>query len=114
MKEYMKRGIVPPVIFTPTICALTFALILQLAIILKYIIATADITLAYLHQLRGLTAMKLVTKMDTTMMSQICGLDPHQLYLIATYIYGLPESGRKFYQKYKEVLEKKGYRCSKR
>ena len=73
--QFERRGIIPPATCSPTASALTLALV---AIIMRYIIATADITLAYLHQLRESSAMKLVTKLDFTIAEILCGLDPDQ------------------------------------
>ena len=110
-KEYRRLGITPPPTFSPTVSALTFALVLQISIILGLIIATADITSAYLWTLYPKTAITLITRLERNV-AEICGLDPKQLYRINKYIYGLPDSGRAFYHKYKAALEQEGYRCS--
>ena len=111
-REYERRGIILPPTFSSTVSPLTFALVLQLAIILGLIIATADIKLAYLLTQFSLTAISLITWLDKSVV-KICGKDPMQLSRINKYIYGLPDSGRAFYYKYKAALEKEEYRCSK-
>mmetsp|Transcript_5126 Transcript_5126/g.7162 ORF Transcript_5126/g.7162 Transcript_5126/m.7162 type:complete len:656 (-) Transcript_5126:5864-7831(-) len=111
-REYKRLGIIPPPTFSPTVSALTFALVLQIAIILGLIIATTDITSAYLWTLYPRTAMTIITKLERKV-AEICGLNPDQLYRINKYIYGLPDSGRAFYHKYRDALIQEGYRCSK-
>jgi len=111
-REMKRRGIEPLKTYSPTVSALTFALVLQIAIILGLIIATADITSAYLWCLYPRTAITLITMLEKNV-AEICGKDPMQLYRINKYIYGLPDSGRAFYYKYRDALEKEGYRCSK-
>ena len=109
---YKKLGIKPPKTFSPTISALTFALMLQLAVILGMKMATTDITSAYLQVQYPADQMMLVTKLERNI-AELCNLDPNQEYRINKYIYGLPDSGRAFYHMYKSVLEQEGYRCSK-
>lgn len=108
---YKQRGIQPPKTFSPTISALTFALMLQLAIILGMQMATTDITSAYLQVPYPANQTMLVTKLERNI-AELCNLDPSQEYRINKYIYGLPDSGRAFYYLYKSVLEQEGYRCS--
>ena len=112
VRIYKKLNITPPKTFSPTVGALTFSLILQLAVILGMKMATTDITSAYLQVQYPSDHVMLVTKLERNI-AELCNLDPDAEYRINKYIYGLPDSGRAFYYLYKSVLEKEGYRCSR-
>ena len=86
-----------PASYSPTIMPLTFSLYLQLAVIQKLHMATMDIKSAYLNAALPPDADWIVTTLEPHI-AAICGLDPAQEYRIANALYGLPDSGRLFYQ----------------
>ena len=67
--------------------------------------ATMDIKSVYLN------ADWIVTTLESHI-AEVCGLDPAQEYRIANALYGLPDSGRLFYQNYKAALLAEGYQMS--
>ena len=97
--------------YIPTIMPLTFSLFLQLAVIQKLHIATMDINPAYLNAALPPDADWIVTTLEPHI-AEVCGLDPAQEYRIANALYGLPDSGRLFYQYYKAAQLAEGYRMS--
>ena len=109
---YKARGIKPPESFSPTVSAVTFALLLQVAVSKGLHMATTDITAAYLQVPYSKSDPVIITKLEENI-AKICGLDPNQLFRINKYLYGLPNSGRAFYYHYRAALEKEGYRCSR-
>ena len=78
---YKKHGVKPPPTYSPTVGALTFATMLQLAVIIGLFMATTDITSAYLQCQYPDTARPLVTKLPKNV-AIMCGLDPEQQYRI--------------------------------
>ena len=107
-----KQGKQQPPSYSPTVSTLTFMLLLQLAVIRGWTMGTTDITSAYLQVEYPESAQPLVTKLEPDI-ARICGLDPSKKYRIRKYLYGLPDSGRAFYQFYRNALEDEGYKCSK-
>jgi len=103
-----KQGIQLPTTYSPTIRPLTFSIMLQLAVILGLSMATMDIKTAYLNVLLPDDEDWIVTQIHPKI-AELCGLDPEQHYRIGTALYGLPDSGRRFYYHYKDALILEGY-----
>jgi hypothetical protein len=99
--------------YSPTINALTFATILQLAIIFKLIMKTNDTIGAYLYQHYPIKEREpLYTKLERTI-AIACGLDPDQYYQIMMFLYGLSDAGKAYYVAYSTYLIENGYRRSR-
>ncbi len=77
----------------------------------KLHMATMDIKSAYLNAALPPDADWIVTTLEPHI-AMVCGLDPAQEYRIANALYGLPDSGRLFYQHYKAALLAEGYKIS--
>ena len=73
---------------------------------------TADITSAYLQVDYPHDAVQIITQFEPKI-AEICGLNARQKYQIKKCLYGLPDSGRQFYQLYKKRLEEEGFTCSR-
>ena len=71
----IRAKVTQPPTYSPTIKPLTFAFILQLAIIHKMIMATMDIKCAYLNARAPTTADWIVTTLDPAI-ARLCNLDP--------------------------------------
>jgi hypothetical protein len=85
---------------------------LQIAIIFNFKATTADTVGAYLYQVYPTDKPKLITKLHPTI-AEICCLDPEQEYEVVKYIYGLPDSGKAYYEAYSKHLMENGYLRSK-
>jgi len=103
-----KQGIQLPPTYSPTVRPLTFAFMLQLAVLMGFSMATMDIKTAYLNVKLPDNEDWIITQIDPRI-ALLCGLDPQQHYRIGTALYGLPDSGRRFYYHYKDALIKEGY-----
>ena len=110
-RAMIKANVPIPASYSPTIMPLTFSLFLQLAVIQKLHMATMDIKSAYLNAALPPDADWIVTTLEPHI-AEVCGLDPSQEYRIANALYGLPDSGRLFYQHYKAALLAEGYAMS--
>ena len=108
---YKKSGITPPESYSPTVSAITFALMLQLAVNKGLIMLTTDITAAYLQVTYPEDADWLILKIEKDI-AILCDLDPAQDYRIGKYLYGLPDSGRAFFKHYSKALKTEGYEQS--
>jgi hypothetical protein len=97
-RAMIKAAVTLPPSYSPTIMPLTFSPFLQLAIIQQLHMATMDIKSAYLNAPLPLDADWIVTTLEPHI-ARVCGLDPAQEYRIANALYGLPDSGRIFYQR---------------
>ena len=106
-----KAKITPPPTYSPTIMPLTFSFILQLSIIHGYTMATMDIKSAYLNTPLPPDSDWIITTLEPHI-ALACNLDPAQEYRIANALYGLPDSGRIFYQHYRSALIAEGYTMS--
>jgi hypothetical protein len=106
-----KAKISPPPTYSPTIMPLTFSFILQLSIIHGYTMATMDIKSAYLNAPLPPDSDWIITTLEPHI-ALACNLDPAQEYRIANALYGLPDSGRIFYQHYRSALIAEGYTMS--
>ena len=94
LRKLLQRGKQPPPLFSPTINALTFQYILQVATAKNMVTATQDIKGAYLNAPLPDTDEPIITKLDDSI-ADICGLPRRgQLYRIRKSLYGLPQSGR--------------------
>jgi hypothetical protein len=89
--------------FSPTISDETFLLLMQLSIIYEWVSFNIDTVSAFLHQIRPPSATKIYTRIDKKI-CEICGLNPQQFYIIDKYIYGLPDSGKAYYEAIRTLL----------
>ena len=96
---------------SPTINELTFNFILQLAIIMSYIRVSIDVVAAYLYQEYPFDKKPIAVKLQKEV-AQLLGLDPNQLYKLKRYIYGLPDSGKAYYEAYSKHLIEHQYQQS--
>jgi histone deacetylase 1/2 len=94
--------------YSPTIGALAYATVHQLAVIDNMEMCTVDTVGAYLYQEYPdeMTPIYLVLPSNV---AEICGLDPTDHYRIRRYLYGLPDSGRAYYKAYSTHLALHGY-----
>lgn len=106
-----KLGVQLPPTYSPTVRPLTFAFMLQLAVLMGFSMATMDIKTAYLNVKLPDDEDWIVTQIDSRI-AELCGLDPQQHYRIGTALYGLPDSGRRFYYHYKDALVEEGYKVA--
>jgi hypothetical protein len=107
-----KSGRQTPPSYSPTVSTLAFMTLLQLSTIRGWHMGTADITSAYLQVDYPHDAVQIITQFEPKI-AEICGLDARQKYQIKKCLYGLPDSGRQFYQLYKKHLEEEGFTCSR-
>ena len=94
--------------YSPTISALAYAVVHQLAIIDDMELCTIDTVGAYLYQDYPDDAEPLYLKLEPGV-AAACGLEPSQLYRIRKYLYGLPDAGRAYYRAYSTHLKSNGY-----
>jgi hypothetical protein len=94
--------------YSPTISALAYATVHQIAIIDQMKMCTVDTVGAYLYQDYPDDADALYLRLPPNV-AQACGMDSNQIYRIKKYLYGLPDSGRAYYKAYSEHLAKHGY-----
>jgi hypothetical protein len=94
--------------YSPTIGALAYATVHQLAIIDQMVTCTVDTVGAYLYADYPADALPLFLTLPSNV-AIACGLDPAQHYRIRKYLYGLPDSGRAYYRAYSKHLESHGY-----
>ncbi len=94
--------------YSPTVSPITFALILQLAVIMKMKRKTVDTVGAYLYQTYPTNKRTLLTRLNKEV-AEICNLDPNIVYRIERYIYGLPDAGKAYYEAYSKHLIENGY-----
>ena len=112
VRKMLRLGMDLPDTFSPTIRTLTFLLILQISVSKGLKCATQDIKYAYLNVDIPAEDTPIITKLHPTV-AQICGLDPDQLYRVMKCLYGLPKSGKLWYEHYRNSLVKEGYLQSK-
>jgi KUP system potassium uptake protein len=94
--------------YSPTIGALAYAAVHQIAIIDRMKMCTIDTVGAYLYQDYPKDAQALYLMLPANV-AVSCGLDPEQKYRIGKYLYGLPDAGRAYYKAYSEHLVANGY-----
>ena len=94
--------------YSPTIGALAYATVHQIAVIDRMAMCTVDTIGAYLYESYPDSATPLYLTLPANV-AAVCGLDPNQYYRIRKYLYGLPDSGRAYYKAYSTHLESYGY-----
>ena len=99
-------------IYSPTIGALTYSVVHQIAIIDRMHVRIIDTVGAYLYQTYPSSLPAIYIKMPFKVM-EACKIPPNVVYRIEKYIYGLPDSGRAYYQAYSTLLVNSGYIKSK-
>jgi Reverse transcriptase (RNA-dependent DNA polymerase) len=97
--------------FSPTIGALAYATVHQIAILDRMEKMTVDTVGAYLHQTYPVDALPLYVVLPSNV-AEVCGLKPDQKYRIVKYLYGLPDAGIAYYRAYSSHLIAKGYKRS--
>jgi hypothetical protein len=112
IRQRLKKGKPLPKTFSPTVKPITFAWILQLAIMKKMKRSTMDIKQAYLNVPIPEDEDWIIAKLEPWI-AEALSLDPNALYRVRRYIYGLPQSGRAFFEMYRAKLLKEGYTQSK-
>lgn len=99
--------------YSPTVSALTFATVFQIAIIMKMKRRIVDTVGAYLYQdYMPSNGKKLLVRLEPKV-AEVCQLDPTQLYEVKKYLYGLPDAGRAYYIAYSNHLSSNGYTKSR-
>jgi hypothetical protein len=98
--------------YSPTVNNLTFATILQIAIIFNLKRRTIDVVGAYLYQDFPLHDREPLYLKLEKLVAEACDLDPEQIYQVKKFIYGLPDAGRAYYDAYSSHLIKHGYQKS--
>ena len=94
--------------YSPTVAPLTHSFMLQLAVHDRMIIQLVDTVAAYLNQNYPQDAKPLYVKLPK-LVAQAVGRDPEKTYRVKKYIYGLPDSGRAYYEAYSTHLIENGY-----
>lgn len=94
--------------YSPTIAALTFAVVHQLSIIDEMNTCTIDTVGAYLYEDYPEDATPLYLTLAPEV-SSACGLPVGATYRVRKYLYGLPDSGRAYYKGYSSHLIVNGY-----
>ena len=94
--------------YSPTVAPLTHSFMLQLAVHDRMIIQLVDTVAAYLNQDYPQDAKPLYVKLPK-LVAQAVGRDPEKTYRVKKYIYGLPDSGRAYYEAYSTHLIENGY-----
>ena len=95
--------------YSPTIGALSFAAVHQIAILDKMFTCSVDVVGAYLYENYPDSATPLYLKIEPHV-AEALGLDPYKTYRIKKYLYGLPDSGRAYYKGYSSHLEAHNYK----
>lgn len=95
--------------YSPTIGALSFATVHQIAILDNMHTCSVDVVGAYLYESYPDSAIPLYLKMEPHV-AEALGLDPKATYRIKKYLYGLPDSGRAYYKGYSSHIESHGYK----
>ena len=109
--DLLAHLMLPDETYSPTVSPLTFALILQLAVLFGLKRKTVDTVGAYLYQRYPTDKRTLITRLHPTV-AEICGLKPSTTYQIVRYIYGLPDAGKAYYEAYSKHLIESGYKRS--
>ena len=97
--------------YSPTIGALAYATVHQLAIIDRMHKCSIDVVGAYLHQDYPEDAPPLCITLPPNV-AQLINFQPNQRFRIRKYIYGLPDAGRAYYKAYSAHLIACGYKRS--
>lgn len=112
LRLLIKAGVSLPKTFSPTINQLTFQFVLQIAISKKLLHATTDIDAAYLNAPVSDDEDTILIIIDDTL-ANICDLPRGTLYRVNRSLYGLPSSGRNWFNHYSANLILEGYQQSK-
>ena len=99
-------------LFSPTIGALTYSTVHQLAIIDRMHMRIIDTVGAYFYQTYPADAPVIYIRMPVKVMEAL-SIPSGTVYKIKKYIYGLPDSGRAYYLAYAKLLKDAGYSKSK-
>ena len=94
--------------YSPTVAPLTHSFLLQLAVHDRMFIQLVDTVAAYLNQNYPEDAKPLYLKLPK-LVALAVGRDPEKTYRVKKYIYGLPDSGRAYYEAYSTHLIENGY-----
>ena len=94
--------------YSPTISSLVHSIIHQISIIDEMYTCTIDTVGAYLNQDYPENATPLYVTLPRRV-AELCGLDPEKTYRVRKYIYGLPDSGRAYYEAYRGHLIANGF-----
>jgi hypothetical protein len=97
--------------YSPTISALAYSTVHQLAIYDNMHATTIDVTGAYLYQDYPADALPLFLTLPNNV-SEACGLNINTVYRVNKYLYGLPDAGLAFYKAYSELLINNNYNRS--
>jgi hypothetical protein len=89
--------------FSPTVGALSYATVQQLAVIDQLHSCSIDVVGAYLYQDYPDSAPPLALQLSDNI-ATLCGYPPGQLFRINKYLYGLPDAGRAYYKAYSSHL----------
>ena len=95
--------------YSPTVNALTHAVVHQIAIIDNMSKCVVDVTGAYLHQVYPKDAPPLYLTLPDAV-ADVCGLPRGATYRIYKYLYGLPDAGLAYYKAYSSHLIAGGYK----
>ena len=98
--------------YSPTVGVATYSLMQTIAVIDELVEALVDTVAAFLAQDYPDDAPPLYVKLDP-ILAEIAGLNPHQVYRIRKYLYGIPDAGRAYYKAYSGLLIRNGYIQSK-
>ena len=94
--------------YSPTVASLTHLLLLQIAVHDRMHLQMIDTVAAYLNQEYPADAKPLYVKLPK-LVALALNRNPDQTYRVKKYIYGLPDSGRAYYEAYSKHLTENGY-----
>ena len=97
--------------YSPTIAALAYAAVHQVAVIDRMNACIVDTVGAYLYQDYPKDARALFIVLPKAV-SVCCGLRPGALFRVRKYLYGLPDAGLAYYRAYSSHLIASGYKKS--
>jgi hypothetical protein len=98
--------------YSPTIGALTYATVHQIAVIDRMRVRVIDTIGAYLYQTYPDDKPPIFVRIPAKVM-EACGIPSGTLFRIKKYIYGLPDAGLAYYNAYSSLLTRSGYLKSK-
>lgn len=98
--------------YSPTIGALTYATVHQIAVIDAMKVRIIDTVGAYLYQSYPDGEQPIYIRVSSKIL-QACGMKDGTYFRIRKYIYGLPDAGLAYYKAYSKVLRDGGYAKSK-
>lgn len=94
--------------YSPTVSALAYAAVHQIAIIDRMAKCIVDVVQAYLYQDYPTDATPLYLTLSDNI-SDCCGLERGVCFRVRKYLYGLPDAGLAYYRAYAAHLEAGGY-----